>query len=168
MVADDDGLNGTRLTLAIAKSLTYLIFIHDPDFFEINYKPTFPSILKTVNPEADFNHVYNLGLTEVRKIKQRWSIGCFSLDGQIIKNVYRIVRKQHTFQYWHHSFNHLTLKVHELDLPNNPCNPDKDYKFRSCLKVLLLCTKGIFVLTSNILEYISTSLWRWIMLIFNP
>ena len=69
MVADNDGLNGTRLTLALERRLTYLIFVHDPDFFEINYKPTFPSILKTVNPEADFNHVYNLGLTEVRRIK---------------------------------------------------------------------------------------------------
>ena len=77
MVADNDGLNGTRLTLALAQKLTYLIFIHDPDFFEINYKPTFPSILKTVNPEADFNHVYNLGLTEVRRIKMlimQWDV----------------------------------------------------------------------------------------------
>ena len=67
MIADVDG--STRLSLALPHQLTFLIFFHDPDFFEINYKPTFPSILKTVNPEGDFNHVYNLGLTEVRRIK---------------------------------------------------------------------------------------------------
>ena len=67
MIADDD--ESTRLSLALSRQLTFLIFFHDPDFFEINYKPTFPSILKTVNPEGDFNHVYNLGLTEVRMVK---------------------------------------------------------------------------------------------------
>ena len=70
MVADDDGAipqlnNGTRLSLALAFGLTFEIFIYDPDFFEINYKPIFPGVLKTINPERDFNHVYNLALTEV-------------------------------------------------------------------------------------------------------
>ena len=67
MIADTYG--STRLSLALPHQLTFLIFFHDPNFFEINYKPTFPSILKTVNPEGDFNHVYNLGLTEVKGLK---------------------------------------------------------------------------------------------------
>ena len=68
MVADTDGVNGTRLSLALSYGLTYLIFIHDPNFFEINFKPTFPVILKTINPKTDFNHIYNLRLTEVIRI----------------------------------------------------------------------------------------------------
>ena len=67
MVADTDGENGTRLSLALAYGLTYLIFIHDPDYFEISTKATFPGILKNFNPESDYNHLYNLQLTEVIK-----------------------------------------------------------------------------------------------------
>ena len=96
MIADNDGT--TRLSLALPHRLTFLIFFHDPDFFEINYKPTFPSILKTVNPEGDFNHVYNLGMTEVRQIKMFLSW----------KKAHRIVGIEDTYQYWHHSFNHVT------------------------------------------------------------
>ena len=67
MLADTG--EGTRLSLALPHRLTFLIFFHDPNFFEINYKEAFPSILKTVNPEGDFNHVYNLGLTEVKGLE---------------------------------------------------------------------------------------------------
>ena len=67
MVADDDGINGTRLSLVLGFGLTFQIFIHDPDFFEINYRPIFPVVLKTFNPETDYNHYYNLALTEVRE-----------------------------------------------------------------------------------------------------
>ena len=69
MVSDDDGINGTRLSLVLGSGLTFQIFIHDPDFFELNYKPIFPGIMKTINPETDFNHLYNLVLTEVRELK---------------------------------------------------------------------------------------------------
>ena len=68
MVADTEGVNSTRLSLALAYGLTYLIFFHDPDYFDINYKPTFPGVLKTVNPETDYNHLYNLRLTEVKPL----------------------------------------------------------------------------------------------------
>ena len=67
MIADEDSKDGTRLSLCLAKGLSYLIIIHDEDYFEINYKPTFPVILKTFNPETDYNQVYNLALTEVSK-----------------------------------------------------------------------------------------------------
>ena len=67
MVADDDGIDGTRLSLVLGFGLTFQIFIHDPDFFEINYRPIFPVVLKTFNPEIDYNHYYNLALTEVRE-----------------------------------------------------------------------------------------------------
>ena len=67
MVFDDDGVNGTRLSLVLGGSgLTFQVFIHDPNFFEMNYKPIFPVILKTIDPATDFNHMYNLVLTEVR------------------------------------------------------------------------------------------------------
>ena len=67
MVFDDDGVNGKRLSLVLGGSgLTFQVFIHDPNFFEMNYKPIFPVILKTINPATDFNHMYNLVLTEVR------------------------------------------------------------------------------------------------------
>ena len=70
MVADDDGElndNSTRLTLVLDNnsSLIFQIFVHDPNFFEINYKPIFPGIFKTINPATDFNQLYNLVLTEV-------------------------------------------------------------------------------------------------------
>ena len=68
MVADDDGINSTRLSFVLGSGLTFQIFLHDPDFFEINYKPIFPVILKTFNPDIDFNHYYNLALTEVREV----------------------------------------------------------------------------------------------------
>ena len=70
MVADDDGEltdNSTRLTLVLddTSGLIFQIFVHDPNFFEINYKPIFPGIFKTINPATDFNQLYNLVLTEV-------------------------------------------------------------------------------------------------------
>ena len=70
MVADDDGTNGTRLSLVLGFGLTFQIFIHDRDFFEINYKPLFPVILKTIIPVpgVNGNHYYNLALTEVREV----------------------------------------------------------------------------------------------------
>ena len=72
MVADDDGINGTRLSLVLGFGLTFQIFIHDPDFFEINYLQLFPVILKTINPQrgTTINHLYNLAMTEVRELSK--------------------------------------------------------------------------------------------------
>ena len=53
------------MILALSNGLVYVIFIHDPDFFEINYQPTFPAILKTINPTKEFNQIHSLMLTEV-------------------------------------------------------------------------------------------------------
>ena len=47
--------NNVRLSLALSNGLVYVIFIHDPDFFEINYQPTFPAISKTINPTKEYN-----------------------------------------------------------------------------------------------------------------
>ena len=57
-----------RLSLALSNGFVYLIFIHDPDFFEISYQPTFPTISKTINPAKEFNQFHSLMLTEVCSI----------------------------------------------------------------------------------------------------
>ena len=70
MAADDDGTNSSRLSLVLGSGLTFQIFIHDPDFFEINYLQLYPVILKTINPVRGFNynHFFNLAMTEVREL----------------------------------------------------------------------------------------------------
>ena len=84
MFSDQDNVhNSTRLSLVLGSGFTYQIFIHEPDFFEINYKPIFPAILKTVNPGGNnFNHFYNLVLTEVRENVVRFPdpLGTFMSD----------------------------------------------------------------------------------------
>ena len=35
--------DNVRLSLALSDKFVYVIFIHDPDFFEINHQPTFPA-----------------------------------------------------------------------------------------------------------------------------
>ena len=57
--------DNVRLSLALSDKFVYVIFIHDPDFFEINHQPTFPAITKTINPTKDFNQIHSLMLTEV-------------------------------------------------------------------------------------------------------
>ena len=57
--------DNVRLSLALSDKFVFIIFIHDPDFFEINYQPTFPAISKTINPTKEFNQVHSLMLTEV-------------------------------------------------------------------------------------------------------
>ena len=57
--------NNVRLSLALSDRFVYKIFIHEPDFFEINYQPTFPAISKTINPTKEFNQLHSLMLTEV-------------------------------------------------------------------------------------------------------
>ena len=83
MVADDDGINGTRLSLVLGFGLTFQIFIHDPDFFEINFQPIYPVILKTIKPvrTTSYNFYYTLAMTEVRKLGEGYinQHGC-SLD----------------------------------------------------------------------------------------
>ena len=66
MLCDDDSnMNGTRLSLVLGYGLTYQIFLHDSGFFEMNYRPIFPVVLKTINPGKSDNHYYTLALTEV-------------------------------------------------------------------------------------------------------
>ena len=57
--------DNVRLSLALSDRFVFVIFIHDPDFFEISYQPTFPAIAKTINPTKDFNQFHSLMLTEV-------------------------------------------------------------------------------------------------------
>ena len=57
--------HNVRLSLALTDRFVYEIFFHDPDFFEINFQPTFPAISKTINPAKEFNHIHSLMLTEV-------------------------------------------------------------------------------------------------------
>ena len=96
MVFDDDGVNGTRLSLVLGGSgLTFQVFIHDPNFFEMNYKPIFPVILKTINPATDFNHMYNLVLTEVRYRSMPYP----SHHIPIAKLINQIQIYQHTYTY---------------------------------------------------------------------
>ena len=66
MVSDDDGKISTRLSLVLGFNMTFQIFLHDPNFFEMNYRPIFPVILKSFNPEKDYSQFYNLIMTEVR------------------------------------------------------------------------------------------------------
>ena len=57
--------DNVRLSLALSERFVYQIFIHDSDFFETNLQPTFPAILKTINPTKEYNQYYSLTLTEV-------------------------------------------------------------------------------------------------------
>ena len=54
-----------RLSLALSHGFVFQLFIHDPYFFEINYQPTFPAILKTIKPAMEYNQYHSILLTEV-------------------------------------------------------------------------------------------------------
>ena len=116
-----------RLSLALSHSFVFQIFIHDPDFFEINYQPTFPAILKTIKPTMEFNQYHSLLLTEV----------CLHVWCTYVRlpQIQTLLFKQ----------------VHDLNLPNNPCNSESSYNFRSCLKVGFC-----------------ESLWSWWVGLFQP
>ena len=57
-----------RLVLALRRGFIHQIFIHDPNFFEVTYKPSFPGLLLTVNPNSSFNHFNSIVLTEVEEL----------------------------------------------------------------------------------------------------
>lgn len=57
-----------RLVVALHRGFIHQVFIHDPNFFEVTYKPSFPGLLLTIYPNNSFNHFNSIVLTEVEEV----------------------------------------------------------------------------------------------------
>jgi hypothetical protein len=54
-----------QLSLFLNKTLLYNIYIHDPDYFLVNYNPVgLPSLYLTINPTKSFNFYETMVMTE--------------------------------------------------------------------------------------------------------